>query len=96
VSICSQVHAYRLSAQHAGGIKPAPGWAHAIGAVRRPKTGSSSGSIMMVCFSRQSLAKASLVPNIDPSSKQTGHGRILGGISLQAGGGGVLAGGGGG
>jgi hypothetical protein len=66
-----QVHSFRLTAQQAGGIKPAPGWAHGLGGLVRPKAGSkgSSSGVMTVCFSRQAAAKASMVPNLDPSSE---------------------------
>lgn len=69
-----QVHSYRLTAQHAGGIRPAPGWVYAMGAVRRSggssiSSKSGGGDVLMMCFSRQAMSKASLVPNLDPTSE---------------------------
>lgn len=35
----------------------------------RPKAGSKGSGVMTVCFSRPAVAKASMVPNLDPSSE---------------------------
>lgn len=40
-----------------------------MGAVRRAKSTAAGGAVIMVCFTRQAVAKSSLVPNLDPSSE---------------------------